>query len=422
MTTIGDLLKEFPSSHTDVNVISNHFLRKYEEIHNCFITKDDLFYEKAIEYKKKYKIYLNKEIFRKQCSVWMNLPALKTPPPSLPLLSSSQIKLYFSTETLTNLSLEMVLLLMSKVHTVASSEDQRGMLKTLNEDTFRKLFYSLPRPVISTYSEKIVQGLPKPSDSNLSQSDSLQQSFSGTSDRTEGTISEENFCHSSESSSEAINVSVESFKNVSANIASVASPCSPEPSLFISDGQCQTDLSEVVFKCQVCKKTYYSKYSLTIHNIAKHSEHSGFQCRFCCRTFAYYTNKTKHEKTHRSDDPLKIVFKCGVLKLDSEINIHSIPPPVKPREKLKNQKKTCDVCKKTFSSKYTLYVHKKRHTLKHTVQCGICHKKLMRGSLRKHHQGHKKYLEKITQIESSLPTPQITPEDILQLSNKTGLR
>ena len=136
-------------------MISNHFLRKYEEIHNCVITNADIFNDRAQQYKKQFKTYQNQEKFRIHCSKWMNLPALNKPPSCVPLLSSSQIRLYFSTETLTNLTSEMVLLLMSKVHTVASREDQRSMLVNLNEDTFRKLFYSLPRPVLSTYSEKL---------------------------------------------------------------------------------------------------------------------------------------------------------------------------------------------------------------------------------------------------------------------------
>ena len=293
MTTIGDLLKEFPSSHTNIKVISNHFSRKYEEIHNCVLTNDDLFYERAKDYKKKYNTYQNQEIFRNRCSKWLNLPALNKPPSCLPLLSSSQIRLYFSPETLTNLSSQTVSLLMSNVHTVASSEDQRSMLQNLNEDTFRKLFYSLPRPVVSTYSEKIFQGFSNSADSNLSQSETLRQSSLGTSDRREGKVLENNISHSSESSSEPIKVSKESFTNVSANIASVASPCSSEPSLNINEGQSQTDLSIVRFKCQVCEKTYSLKSSLTRHNLAKHSEHSGFQCRFCCKTFAYSTNQKK---------------------------------------------------------------------------------------------------------------------------------
>ena len=80
---------------------------------------------------------------------------------------------------------------MSNVHTVASSEDQRSMLQNLNEDTFRKLFYSLPRHVVSTFSEKIFQGFPKSADSNLPQPDTLQQSSLETSDRREGKILEE---------------------------------------------------------------------------------------------------------------------------------------------------------------------------------------------------------------------------------------
>ena len=422
MTTIGDLLKEFPSSHTDIKVISNHFLRKYEQIHNCVLTNDDLFYERAKDYKKKYNTYLNQEMFRNRCSKWMNLPALNKPPSCLPLLSSSQIRLYFSPETLTHLSSETVSLLMSNVHTVASSEDQRSMLQNLNEDTFRKLFYSLPRHVVSTFSEKIFQGFPKSADSNLPQPDTLQQSSLETSDRREGKILEEYICHSSESSSEPIKVSIESITNVSSNIASVASPCSSEPSFNINDEQCQTDLSEVRFKCQVCEKTYSCKSNLTRHNLVKHSEHSGFQCRFCCKTFAYSTNQKKHEKTHRSDDSSTIVFKCGVFKLDSEINIRSIPPPVKQSEKLKNQKKTCNVCRKTFSSKYTLYVHKKRHTSENFEFCNLCNSKFKKNSFKKHQKTHIKKLQNIKQIKSSLPIPQITPEDIMQLSNKTGLR
>ena len=57
--------------------------------------------------------------------------------------------------------------------------------------------------------------------------------------------------------------------------------------------------------------------------------------------------------------PHQLFLSVAFLKLDNKINIRSIPPAVKQSEKLKNQKKTCNVCMKTFSSKYTLYVHKK---------------------------------------------------------------
>ena len=63
MTKIGDLLKEFPSSHTKIKVISNHFLRKYEEIHNCVITNADIFNDRAQQYKNNLKPTRTKKNF-----------------------------------------------------------------------------------------------------------------------------------------------------------------------------------------------------------------------------------------------------------------------------------------------------------------------------------------------------------------------
>ena len=313
MTTIGDLLVEFPSSHTKIKVIKDHFLRKYEEIHNCVIANEDTFNDRAQQYKKQFKTYQNQEKFRIHCSNWMNLPALNKPPSCLPLLSSSQIRSYFSTKTLTNLSSEMVLSLMSNVHSVTSIEEQRSILQMLSEDTFRKLFYSLPRPLLSTYLEKIIS-----KHDNSTMSDTLKKSLSETPARRESKFQEEFLRQISDPFAEPTlsiepdpssepTLSIE--PNPHANNTTLDSHCNSKPSSPVIKELHQNNVpenadsqSEIrLYTCQDCEKTFTRKDSLTRHMIAKHSEHPGFKCNHCSKTFLYTTNLKKHMKVHSSD-------------------------------------------------------------------------------------------------------------------------
>ena len=329
MTTIGDLLVEFPSSHTKIKVIKDHFLRKYEEIHNCVIANEDTFNDRAQQYKKQFKTYQNQEKFRIHCSNWMNLPALNKPPSCLRLLSSSQIRSYFSTETLTELSSEMVLSLMSNVHSVTSIEEQRSILQMLSEDTFRKLLYSLPRPLLSTYLEKII-----PKHANSTMSDTLKKSLPETPARRESKFQEEFLRQISDPfaeptlsiepnpSSESIQVSIE--PNPHANNTTLDSHCNSKPSSPLKEHR-QSNVPENadsqsqirLYTCQDCVKTFTRKDSLTKHMIAKHSDHPGFKCNHCSKTFLYVTNLKRHMKVHSSDKNSGPDFKGSESRLYS---------------------------------------------------------------------------------------------------------
>ena len=128
--------------------------------------------------------------------------------------------------------------------------------------------------------------------------------------------------------------------------------------------------------------------SFTRHNLVKHSEHSGFQCLFCCRTFAYSTKKKRYKQPIVLMTPQQ--FFVSVVFLNCEIN------------QVKNwrtrRKPAMYVCRKTLSSKYTLY--KNATALKTLLNVFLCKHKLMRGSLRNHQKVHITKLEKITKIES----------------------
>ena len=101
------------------------------------------------------------------------------------------------------------------------------------------------------------------------------------------------------------------------------------------------EVTEKLFNCDQCNKTYKAKHSLYLHvkYIHKGSEKGKWICKVCDKEFAQSGTLTIHEKTHNGER-----FECLA-------------------------------CDKTFAYKHSLKLHMKIHTDNLKV-CTICDKKL----------------------------------------------
>lgn len=122
-----------------------------------------------------------------------------------------------------------------------------------------------------------------------------------------------------------------------------------------------------IFYCKECeyKSTYLANI---IHHCARHSGKRQYQCKLCPRGFIQYASMSKHmEYTHKQFKHIMTCHFCGkLIKGIDTINRHL-------KTHTSERKFQCDICKKSYKTKFSLVNHLQTHKEK-TFTCEICAK------------------------------------------------
>ena len=142
--------------------------------------------------------------------------------------------------------------------------------------------------------------------------------------------------------------------------------------------------TEELFKCQICDRSYLSKYSLNHHMII-HDESKVFKCDVCFKSFVSRSKLKVHYRTHTGEKP----FACQVcdkkFALKSNLVQHqAIHSDVRPFK--------CSICPegRYFKTKQNLNQHMVFH-YEPKFACSHCHhKSYSEGDLKRHEKKHNK--------------------------------
>ena len=95
-------------------------------------------------------------------------------------------------------------------------------------------------------------------------------------------------------------------------------------------------MTEKLFSCQICHRSYSNKYILNRH-MKVHDESKAVKCDVCLKLFCNKSSLEAHYRTHTGEKPF-----------------------------------ACQVCDKRFSQKKNLVQHQATHTDNRPYKCSIC--------------------------------------------------
>lgn len=135
------------------------------------------------------------------------------------------------------------------------------------------------------------------------------------------------------------------------------------------------------YPCVKCKKVFPSMSKLKYHSDKVHGKLGQVKlakCHKCLARFEHHYEKIKHLKDSHG---VEFTFKCEscalIFKSRHTLNMHVV--------KHHAQNIVCDVCRKTFSGRYHLRKHMAIHTQARNFMCPLCKKCYRYEKTLKHH-------------------------------------
>ncbi|XP_053408722.1 zinc finger protein 32-like isoform X2 [Mercenaria mercenaria] len=118
------------------------------------------------------------------------------------------------------------------------------------------------------------------------------------------------------------------------------------------------------YMCEICKKTFTKKSSLSSHEIT-HTEEKPFKCQFCDKGFNVRSNLNVHLRIHTGQRPHTCEICQKTFRQSGSLRTHErIHKGEKPY--------TCNLCTRSFRSSSAVIIHQRTHTGERPFRCDIC--------------------------------------------------
>ncbi|KAH3836352.1 putative zinc finger protein 66 [Dreissena polymorpha] len=153
---------------------------------------------------------------------------------------------------------------------------------------------------------------------------------------------------------------------------------------YVSHMKCHdSDYVKQDYPCEICGKTFSTKYVLTTHVNAAHlGIKKSYVCPTCGKTFTQRSSYLMHANVHAGIKPY-VCHVCG--------KAFSYDKSLKEHKYMHDSEKhfACEICKKTFRQKTSLQIHLKIHKESRDYICQSCGKGFtQKQSLHRHERIH----------------------------------
>ena len=136
---------------------------------------------------------------------------------------------------------------------------------------------------------------------------------------------------------------------------------------------------ETPFKCEYCDVTGRSKSVINQHVALSHPEKAPFRCEKCDRAFSTKVTLQRHDATKHTGEGLVLCTICGMQMKKDKLKVHMFQHTGEKPFK-------CEVCSRRFTSKMSLYLHKRNHNKAN--KCKYCDKEYSASYLPTHEKMH----------------------------------
>ncbi|MEE6477258.1 hypothetical protein FKM82_011432 [Ascaphus truei] len=125
-----------------------------------------------------------------------------------------------------------------------------------------------------------------------------------------------------------------------------------------------TLMTETVYKCNKCDKTFFTRSGYRKHQ-RNHTEENNYICNDCGKTFTDWTSYNIHKETHTGGRPWSCAACDKRFRLQSHLARHE-------RTHTGERPYMCNVCGKGFGQSSNLATHMRTHTGEKPYACNEC--------------------------------------------------